>query len=49
MLDLEVIPERALACPEKNWEFILGDFTSILIFFIRQQKFFFVSNEIEFN
>lgn len=23
MLDLEVIPERSLGCPEK-WEFILG-------------------------
>lgn len=24
MLDLEVIPERSLGCPEKSWEFILG-------------------------
>lgn len=25
MLDLEVIPERSLGCPEK-WEFILGEY-----------------------
>lgn len=26
MLDLEVIPERSLGCPEKSWEFVLGLF-----------------------
>lgn len=25
MLDLEVIPERSLGCPEKSWEFVLGE------------------------
>lgn len=29
MLDLEVIPERSLGCPEKAWEFILGNIFSL--------------------
>ena len=32
MLDLEVIPERSLGCPEKSWEFILGEFNQFSLF-----------------
>jgi len=31
MLDLEVIPERSLGCPEKSWEFILGKSISLFL------------------
>lgn len=38
MLDLEVIPERSLGCPEKSWEFILGELFSL--FSVAQKKIF---------
>jgi hypothetical protein len=31
MLDLEVIPERSLGCPEKSYEFILGEYFSLSV------------------
>ena len=42
MLDLEVIPERSLGCPEKAWEFILGKFIFPLffLFFVLMRIFF---------
>jgi Uncharacterised protein family (UPF0183) len=38
MLDLEVIPERSLGCPEKSWEFILGELFSLFIVFAQQRS-----------
>jgi hypothetical protein len=40
MLDLEVVPERALACPEKNWEFILGEILRNFSLFAFGKKYF---------
>jgi hypothetical protein len=37
MLDLEVIPERSLGCPEKSWEFILGELFSLFIVFLHKK------------
>ncbi|CRK92996.1 CLUMA_CG006588, isoform A [Clunio marinus] len=37
MLDLEVIPERGLGCPEKFWEFILGMHFSQAVAIIQTQ------------
>lgn len=42
MLDLEVIPERALASAERNWEFILGKKYSPPHFTCILQCFFFL-------